>query len=188
MSSDRQVEVRSRADLRAWLAEHHTRTDGVWLVHYKKHTLHYVPFGDLVSELLCWGWVDAASRGIDANRSAHRIAPRSPKSAWSGVNKRKVVEARAAGQMTPAGEAAIAVAEANGMWTFLDDVERLEVPEDLAIALGAAREVWDGYPPSVRRGALEALKQAKRAETRAKRIAELVEDAQAGLRPRAFRR
>ncbi|MGR3490650.1 MAG: YdeI/OmpD-associated family protein, partial [Shimia sp.] len=153
-----------------------------------KHTPHYVPFGDLVSELLCWGWVDAVSRGVDGDRSAHRIAPRSPKSAWSGVNKRKVEEARAEGAMTPAGEAMITIAKANGMWGFLDDVERLEVPPDLAAELGEARTVWDGYPNSVKRGALENLKQAKRAETRAKRIAELVEDAAAGLRPRAFQR
>lgn len=89
--------------------------------------------------------------------------------------------------MTPAGEAAITVAKENGMWSFLDDVERLEVPEDLAAALGPARDVWDAYPRSVKRGMLEFIKTAKRAETRSKRIADLVEDAAAGLRPRNFR-
>lgn len=157
------------------------------MVFWKKHTDHYVPFGDLVSELLCWGWVDAVTRGVDADRSSVRASPRNPKSAWSAVNKAKVEEARAAGLMTPAGEALIAEAKANHMWEFLDDVERLEVPDDLTEALGAARGVWDDYPRSVKRGMLEFIKTAKRAETRAKRIAELVEDAKAGLRPRNFR-
>lgn len=89
--------------------------------------------------------------------------------------------------MTPAGEAAIARAKANGMWEFLDDVERLEVPDDLARALGSATAQWEAYPRSVKRGMLEFIKTAKRSTTREKRIRELVEDASRGLRPRNFR-
>lgn len=187
MADFEEVEVKSRAALRAWLSANHQQAESVWLVFWKKHTPHYTPIGELISELLCWGWVDAVTRGVDADRSSIRAAPRRPKSAWSAVNKAKVEEARAAGLMTPAGEAAISIAQQNGMWAFLDDVERLEVPEDLANALGPARATWDGYPRSVKRGMLEFIKTAKRAETRAKRIAELVEDAQQGLRPRNFR-
>ncbi|MEM6727960.1 MAG: hypothetical protein AAF618_05630, partial [Pseudomonadota bacterium] len=138
-----EVEVRSRDDLRAWLAENHGQGESVWLVFWKKHTPHYTPIGDLISELLCWGWVDAVTRGVDEDRSSVRVAPRREASAWSAVNKAKVEEARAAGLMQPPGEAAIDRAKANGMWSFLDDVERLEVPEDLAEALGAARETWE---------------------------------------------
>ena len=71
------------------------------------------------------------------------IAPQNPKSAWSAVNKDKVAAARASGAMTPAGEALIAAAKSNGMWEFLDDIERLEVPDDLAAALGDLRQVWN---------------------------------------------
>ena len=95
---------------------------------------------------------------------------------------------RTAGRMTPAGEAAIARAEANGMWTFLDDVERGEVPEDLAAALGALRPVWEGWPRSVRRGTLEWIKTAKGEATRRKRIADVAESAAKGMRPSPFRR
>ena len=95
-----------------------------------------------------------------------RISPRSPRSAWSGVNKAHAGAARAEGRMTPAGEAAIAAAQANGMWSFLDDVERLEVPDDLAQALGPARAAWDAYPDTVKRGTLEWIKTARRAPTR----------------------
>lgn len=187
MAEFEEVEVKSRLELRAWLAANHTQSESVWLVFWKKHTPHYTPIGELISELLCWGWVDAVTRGVDEDRSSVRAAPRRAKSAWSAVNKAKVVEARVAGLMTEAGEAAIAVAKENGMWMFLDDVERLEVPDDLAAALGTSREIWDTYPRSVKRGMLEFIKTAKRADTRAKRIAELAEDASLGLRPRNFR-
>ncbi|MEM6477705.1 MAG: YdeI/OmpD-associated family protein [Pseudomonadota bacterium] len=179
--------MRSRAELREWLQQNHGQSESVWLVFWKKHTPHYTPIGELISELLCWGWVDAVTRGVDGNRSSVRAAPRRPQSAWSAVNKAKVEEARAAGLMQPSGEAAIARAKANGMWSFLDDVERLEVPDDLAIALAPFRDIWEAYPRSVKRGMLEFIKTAKRPETRARRIADLVEDASAGLRPRNFR-
>lgn len=187
MAEFEEIEVKSRAELRDWLTANHATAGTVWMVFYKKHTDHYVPFGELVSELLCWGWVDVVTRGVDEDRSSVRASPRNPKSAWSAVNKAKVEEARAAGLMMPAGEALIDAAKANGMWEFLDDVERLEVPQDLADALGGARAVWDNYPRSVKRGMLEFIKTAKRPETRSKRITELVEDAKAGLRPRSFR-
>ena len=78
---------------------------------------------------------------------------------------------RAAGRMQPAGEALIEAARANGMWSFLDDVERLEVPADLAAALGADRATWDGWSRSVKRAWLEKIKTAKTAATREKRVA-----------------
>ena len=184
-----EVEVRSRADLRAWLSESHDKSTSVWLVTWKKHTDHYVPFGELVEELLCWGWVDSRTRGVDADRSSVLIAPRNPKSAWSAVNKAKVEAARAAGAMTPAGEALIAAAQAGGMWNFLDDVERLERPGDLEAALGmAGLDAWDAWPRSVRRGALEWIKTAKTEPTREKRIAEVAAAAREGRRPAPFSR
>ncbi|MGB1234159.1 MAG: YdeI/OmpD-associated family protein [Planktomarina sp.] len=186
MSFD-QVEFRSRTDARAWLEANHNTAGTVWAVTYKKHTPYYLAYGDLISELLCWGWVDSVSGRVDEDRSRLRISPRSPKSAWSSVNKTKVEEARDAGLMMPAGEAMITIAKANGMWQFLDDVERLAVPDDLEAALGLKRPVWDAYPRSVKRGTLEWIKTAKRAETRAKRISEVAEAVAEELRPKIFR-
>ena len=187
-AEDTQVEVRSRAELRDWLAKNHETSGSVWLVLWKKHTPHYFPFGEAISELLCWGWVDSVTRKVDEDRSSYRIAPRNPKSAWSAVNKAKVEEARAAGLMMPSGEALVSTAKENGMWTFLDDVERLEVPPDLAEALGDLRPGWDDYPRSVKRGTLEWIKTAKTKATRQKRIGDVVGSLKAGLRPSPFRR
>jgi uncharacterized protein YdeI (YjbR/CyaY-like superfamily) len=183
------VEVRNRTELRDWLSRHHGRTDSVWLVTYKKSHDDYLPFGEVVEELICWGWVDSSVRTVDADRMMHLISPRSPASAWSAANKRNVAQARASGAMTEAGETAVRAGESNGMWTFLDDVERLEVPSDLATALDAAgtRGAWDSWPPSVRRATLELIKRAKREPTRAARIREVVESARQGLRPKPFR-
>jgi uncharacterized protein YdeI (YjbR/CyaY-like superfamily) len=182
------VTVRSRAALRDWLAANHAASEGVWLSTYKAHHPDHLPWGEAVEELICWGWIDAVVNRVDEDRSAHLVAPRKAGSAWSAVNKRIVARMRAEGRMTEAGEAAIAVAEANGMWTFLDDVERLEVPGDLADALGGLRDVWEDWPRSVRRGALEWIKTAKTEATRGKRVADVVESAAAGLRPSPFRR
>ena len=89
---------------------------------------------------------------------------------------------RKAGRMQPAGEAKIAAAIANGMWTFLDDVERLEIPDDLDTALGEARATWNGWSRSVRRAWLEKIKWARTAPTREKRIAECANAARDNLR------
>ena len=182
------VEVRSRADLRRWLERNHATSPSVWLVTFKKHTDHYLSYGEMIEELLCWGWVDSQTRGVDADRTSVLIAPRNPKSAWSAVNKEKVAAARASGQMTPAGEALVSAAQGNGMWTFLDDVERLERPADLEAALGPRVAGWEAWPRSVKRGTLEWIKTAKTEPTRAKRIADVVDSLDAGLRPSPFRR
>lgn len=92
--------------------------------------------------------------------------------------------------MTPAGEAKIAIAQANGQWDFPNDVDALIAPDDLLSALGAAgqRAFWEAMPRSVRRGTLEWIKTAKTPATRGKRIADVVTSAGAGLRPSPFRR
>jgi uncharacterized protein YdeI (YjbR/CyaY-like superfamily) len=181
--------VRHRGDLRDWLAGHHAEHGPVWLASFKKSHPDYTPYEALVEELLCWGWIDSVTRALDADRSMILIAPRRVTSAWSAIKKAHVDRARASGAMTPAGEAKIAAAMANGQWAFLDDVERLDLPPDLVTALEeGGRAAWDAYPRSVKRGCLEWIKTAKTAPTRAARIAEVAKDAASGLRPRLFRR
>lgn len=166
-----EVEVRSLADLHNWLRDNHATSGPVWLVTFKKAHADHLPWGDAVGELIAWGWVDSSVRALDAARTGHRIGPRNPASAWSAANKAIVARLRAENRMQPAGEALVTAAEANGMWTFLDDVERLEVPTDLATALGPARATWDGWTRSARREWLEKIKRAKTAPTREKHIA-----------------
>lgn len=184
------VTVRSRAELRAWLAANHASARAVWLASYKKHHPDYLAYEPVVEELLCWGWIDSVPKALDADRSMILVAPRNPKSAWSAINKAHVERARASGAMTPAGEAKIAAAQANGMWDFLNDVEALINPPDLTEALAATGTAafWTTQPRSIRRGALEWIKTAKTPETRAKRIHDVADSAAQGLRPTPFRR
>ncbi len=182
--------VRNRVELRAWLEANHATSKAVWLATYKKHHPGYMAYEPQVEELLCWGWIDSVTRALDADRSMILIAPRNPKSAWSAINKAHVERACAAGVMTPAGEAKIAIAVASGQWDFLNDVDALIAPADLLAALGTAgqRAFWNGIPRSVKRGTLEWIKTAKTPETRRKRIQDVVTSATAGLRPSPFRR
>jgi uncharacterized protein YdeI (YjbR/CyaY-like superfamily) len=182
--------IRTRADLRTWLAANHATHGSVWLATYKKHHPDYLAYEPVVEELLCWGWIDSVTRALDADRSMILISRRSPKSAWSAINKAHVTRARASGLMTPAGEALVSAAQANGMWSFLDDVERLETPPDLTAALEATDTTafWTALPRSVKRGTLEWLKTAKSPETRRKRIDDITSSARENRRPSPFRR
>lgn len=182
--------IRARPDLRLWLAENHATHSSVWLATYKKHHPDYLAYEAVVEELLCWGWIDSVTRAHDADLTMILISRRNPKSAWSAINKAHVERARASGAMTPAGEALITIAQANGMWSFLDDVDRLECPTDLTAALEATGTTafWTALPRSVKRGTLEWLKTAKSPATREKRIADITGSAALNLRPSPFRR
>ena len=180
-----EVEVRSRAEWRAWLRANHATSGSVWCVTFKKCHPDYVAYEDTVREALCFGWIDSVPRKIDADRTSHLMSPRSPKSAWSALNKRYVAELNSAGLIAPPGYEAIERAKANGMWAFLDDVERLEVPDDLAAAFDAvpgSRAAWEAFPRSAKRGNLEWIKRAVKAETRAARIQRTVRAAAEGKR------
>ncbi len=142
-------------------------------------------YDEAVEEALCWGWVDSKPRKLDEARSMLYFAPRKGGSGWSRPNKERVERAIATGQMTPAGLAKIEAAKADGTWTMLDAVENLEVPDDLAAEFDAypsARANWEAFPRSAKRGILEWIIQAKRPETRAKRVEETARLAQDNIR------
>lgn len=185
-----EVEVRSRAELRAWLGANAGTSSGVWLVTFKKSEGPlYVSVEEIVQECLAHGWVDSLTRGKDERRSMLWISPRRKGSNWSRVNKALVERLEAEGRMTEAGRAAVERAKADGTWAALDGVENLEVPEDLAAALaGGLREVWEGWPRSVKRGALEILLNAKRPATREAKVAAIREAAEKGERPFQWRK
>ena len=176
----------SRAGWRAWLAANHGRGEGVWLVRYKAAADGpTLSDDDVVEEAVAFGWIDSVPKALDDERWMVWVAPRQPGSNWSRLSKARAERMDEAGQMTDAGRAAIERAQADGSWTALDDVEDLVVPDDLAAALAdrpPGRDEWDGFPPSVRRGILEWILNAKRLATRATRIEETARLAQAGKR------
>jgi uncharacterized protein YdeI (YjbR/CyaY-like superfamily) len=170
-----------RAGWREWLITNHATASGVYLVSWRRGSGRAsVSYEDAVEEALCVGWVDSSGRNLDEERSIQWFARRRPRSLWARSNKERVARLTAAGQMRPAGLAAVEEAKRSGMWTLLDDVEELIVPDDLAAVLEArptAREKWDGFPPSARRAMLQWAVEARRPETRAQRIAEIADKA-----------
>jgi uncharacterized protein YdeI (YjbR/CyaY-like superfamily) len=183
-----QVEFTSAAELRAWLHDNHATVRGIWAVTYKKAAgERHLPYEALVREALCYGWIDGQARGVDETRSSILLTPRRPGSGWSRPNKIRIAELEAAGLLATAGIAAIEAAKAAGTWELLDSVEAGIEPDELAAALDAdqqARRHWDAFPRSARRAALEWVATAKRPDTRAKRIAEIVRLSAENTRPR----
>ena len=181
------VHAEERTAWRAWLEANHAAEAGAWLVSWRRGHGPRVEYEDAVEEALCFGWIDSQGGNIDEARARQYFAPRKPTSGWAATNKARVERLIAEGRMAPAGLAAIERAKANGSWTLLDDVEQGIVPDDLAQALSErppAAANFEAFPKSAKRAMLEWVAQAKRPETRAKRVTEIA--ARAAVNERAY--
>lgn len=178
LSEYRQVEFRSRSELRDWFQRHHLAADPFWLVSYKKHVSEfYLPYGDIVEELLCFGWIDGRTRRVDDQRTMLLVAPRKPGSTWSAPNKKRIARLRRAGLLMPHGAEKVAAAKKDGSWSFLDDIDALILPPDLETALTKNRRAarnFDRFNAAAKKVILLWIKTARRDETRKRRIAETV--------------
>jgi uncharacterized protein YdeI (YjbR/CyaY-like superfamily) len=167
------VEVVNPAQLRDWLASNHSQDESVWLVTFKKVTPEkYVSRQQVLDELLCFGWIDGVLRTLDDKRTMQLISPRR-RQVWAKSYKDRVARLIAEGRMEQPGLAAIETSKARGLWDAMADVDALEVPEDLAIALSAtanAASRFDAYAPSYRRNVLRWIANAKSDVTRNKRV------------------
>ncbi|KQQ67318.1 YdeI/OmpD-associated family protein [Microbacterium sp. Leaf320] len=171
---------------RAWLEEHHERTAGVWLLSVRGARADGVGYEDAVRQALCFGWIDGPVRTFDDQTVGQWFSPRRRGSGWAATNKARLVDLEAAGLLAPAGIRVLEAAKADGSWTVLDGPEAGIEPDELTEALDAvppARANWDAFPKSVKKFGLTHIAMAKRAETRAARIAKIVADAAEGKRP-----
>jgi uncharacterized protein YdeI (YjbR/CyaY-like superfamily) len=188
VAADPFVRPASRQAWRRWLERHHTTSRGVWVHFAKKHTnVTTVGYTDAVEEALCFGWVDGLARPVDDVYYQQRFTPRKPGSTWAATNKARVEKLIAAGLMTAAGLAAIAIARANGSWDRLTAVDAGVVPGDLARALkktAGARTAFDALTPGKRKQFLYYLNDAKKPETRARRIAYVLSELSASTTKR----
>ena len=170
------VHPETRAAWREWLAQNHTRAEGVWFISYKKASGQpRVEYEEAVEEALCFGWIDSKGNKLDDERTMLWFAPRKPRTGWSRSNKERVERLMAEGLMAPPGLVKIEAAQQDGSWYALDAVENLEIPPDLADALAryeTAEQNFTAFPRSVKRAILEWIANAKRPETRAHRVAE----------------
>jgi len=172
--------VPDAAAWRAWLADNHADPAGVWLRLAKKGTTSptRLVYDEALRTALCFGWIDGQVRQYDAATYRQRFTPRRARSPWSARNVGIVAELEAAGLMTPAGLAEVERAKADGRWAAAyAGPATAEVPADLEAALDAdpaARAMFDVLTKQNRYAVIWRVNQAKRADTRARRIAQFV--------------
>ena len=182
--------VASTDELRDWFDAHHATARELWLGYWKKATGRpSVTWSEAVDEALCVGWIDGVRYSIDGERSAQRFTPRRKGSTWSAINVAKVEALTAAGRMRPAGLAAFAarVPERTAIYSY-EREHAAFTDEELARfrADEAAWTDWESRRPSFRRDATHWVTSAKRPETRARRLEQLIADAAAGQTPRSL--
>lgn len=170
--------AKTRADWRKWLEKNHLTEKSVWLIIYRKESdIPSIYYPEAVDEALCFGWIDSKPNKRDNNSYFQFFSKRNPKSNWSKVNKEKVDKLIAQGLMQSKGLEMIEIAKQNGTWTALDEVEKFTIPDDLKELFEknkTALENWEKFSRSSKRGILEWIMNAKRPETRKKRIEETV--------------
>jgi uncharacterized protein YdeI (YjbR/CyaY-like superfamily) len=173
------VQPKSRAAWRAWLEKNHASSQGVWVVYAKKHTgIPSLTYSEAVEEALCFGWIDSLLHPIDDSLYKQIFTPRKEKSVWSALNKQRVERLIADGLMTAAGMKLIEVAKKTGRWDALAATDALTMPPELKKALNAnaaAKKNWPSYTASQQKAFLRMVDGAKTAETRAKRVARVIE-------------
>lgn len=185
----RLLEVASAAAFERWLEKHHADTDeGVWLVLVKKKaaTAKSLTYVQAVETALCFGWIDGQGKGRDDVSSLQRFTPRRKRSVWSKINVERAERLIAEGRMRPAGLAEIERAKADGRWaSAYDPPSTAEVPEDFLAELEKHPKAKAFFATLNKRNTfpvVHRLQTAAKPETRAKRLAAMIEMFERGER------
>jgi uncharacterized protein YdeI (YjbR/CyaY-like superfamily) len=167
------------SEWREWLHDNHSTSKGVYLIFYKvEHENDSMRWEEAVKVALCYGWIDSTVKSLGDGKRRQYFTPRNPKSVWSALNKRHIEELTSLDLMHESGLKIIEIGKQNGSWIALDDVENGIIPEDLQFQFDKnplAFENYQSFAPSYRKSYLYWLNQAKREETRQKRISEIID-------------
>ena len=178
MSIANTLYVTSREEWRTWLVKHHESESHVWLVYYKKPTGRpRIPYDDAVEEALCFGWIDSIVRRIDDARFAQKFTPRKDCTNWSALNQRRVRKLLREGRMTKAGLAKVDLAALGDEPEAKPAKRQIALPPFMRLALRANPRAWEHFQnlaPSYRRLYIAWIMDAKKEETRARRLREAV--------------
>jgi uncharacterized protein YdeI (YjbR/CyaY-like superfamily) len=166
-------------DLEAWLEENHGGSEGIWLKIAKKGAPEpSVTYAEALELALCFGWIDSQKRGHDERHFLQRFTPRRPRGRWSRINRDKAEALIAAKRMRPTGLAEVDAAKADGRWEAAYEGQRsAKVPDDLQRELDAnpaAREFFAGLDGANRYAIIYRLNDAKKPETRERRLGKFV--------------
>jgi uncharacterized protein YdeI (YjbR/CyaY-like superfamily) len=184
-ADDDAIAFATAADWEAWLEANHAVSDGLWVKIAKKRTgIDSVRYPEVLDTALCFGWIDALRRPLDESWFLQRFTPRRARSRWSRINREKVERLTAAGRMRPAGLAEVERARADGRWEAAYAGQKtITVPEDLQRELDArpeAKAFFAGLSSQNRYAILYRLQDAKKPETRERRLAQFVAMLEAG--------
>ncbi len=170
----------SPQELEGWLEGEGAGSPGVWLKIAKKHSgVTSVSYAEALEVALCFGWIDSQKRAFDEGCFLQRFTPRRPRGRWSRINREKAEGLIESGRMRPAGMAEVEAAKADGRWDAAYEGQRTaEVPADLQRELDArpaAREFFATLDSANRYAIVYRLGEAKRLETRERRLKKFVE-------------
>jgi uncharacterized protein YdeI (YjbR/CyaY-like superfamily) len=173
------ISFASRDAWEAWLQEQHATSEGLWLKFAKKDSgVETVTYSEAVEAALCYGWIDGQKASFDDHYWLQRFTPRRPRSKWSKINRQKATELIERGEMKPAGLREVERAKADGRWDAAYDApSTATVPEDLRRELDRndrAREFFATLDSANRYAILYQIQDAKKPETRARRIQKYV--------------
>lgn len=185
--ADEVLAFATQDDWAGWLGANHDTSTGLWLKHAEAASgISSVTYAEAVEVALCWGWIDGQKRKFDDQHWLQRYSPRRRKSVWSKINVGKAEALIAAGRMQPAGLREVERAKADGRWdAAYAGQSTATVPDDLQAALDAdpaAAEAFAGLNSSNRYAILFRVHNAKKPETRARRIEKFVAMLRAGER------
>ena len=169
----------SSEDWEAWLEREHAASDGVWIKFAKKGSgVASVAYPEAVEVALCYGWIDSQMQSLDERFYVQKFTPRRARRKWSRINRDKIEELTKAGRMKPAGLAVVELAKADGRWeAAYASPSTVELPPDLQRALDAspqAAEFWAGLNKANRFAIVYQLEDAKKPETRERRLAKFM--------------
>jgi uncharacterized protein YdeI (YjbR/CyaY-like superfamily) len=173
------LQLASPEEWEAWLDAEHASSDGVWLKFAKKGSgVTTVVYAEALDVALCFGWIDSQVMALDERFYLQKFTPRRSKSKWSKINVEKIEALTKAGRMRPAGLEQVELAKADGRWeAAYSSPANMTEPPDLKKALKAsprAAEFWATLNKSNRFAAIYQLEDAKKPETRERRLAKLI--------------
>ena len=168
------------ADVEDWFAENHDTSDGIFVTLAKKGApVQLAPANDILGTALRYGWIDSQSKGLDEHYFLLSYTPRRSRSPWSKINRERVEAMIEAGTMAPSGLAAVEVAKANGRWdAAYAGSSDFEEPQDFLEALARnpkAKAFYETLTKQNKFAVYFRLNDAKKPETRARRIVKFVE-------------
>lgn len=179
MPTPQASEFPSAAELEHWLERNHASSEEIWLKVVKKGAgVAGVSYPEALTLALCFGWIDSQKKGLDDRHFLQRFTPRRPRGRWSRNNRDQAEELIAAGRMRPSGLAEVEAARADGRWdAAYEGQRRAQVPDDLRRELdrnAPAREFFEALDSANRYAILYRLDEAKKPETRERRLRKFV--------------